>query len=256
MIRIGLVDDDKEHQKLIRQFICRYEKEEQTKICVKEYTDGLQFLEEYEGNLDVVFLDIEMPHMDGMTAARKLREKDTGIKIIFVTNMAQYAIHGYEVDAVDFIVKPISYYVFVDKLKKALRYLNLNKEKMVVVHGNGEMMRIGSSQILYVEKDKNYLVFHSWKKIRYGLMRYSFLSADSGRKSSKKILCDILEVIFHDRNAHDILYKIFLTASDHGKYLYIWIKTEKIFFLENFTWDSFILWSGTDNFLPVSRDSE
>ena len=64
MIRIGLVDDDKEHQKLIRQFICRYEKEEQTKICVKEYTDGLQFLEEYEGNLDVVFLDIEMPHMD------------------------------------------------------------------------------------------------------------------------------------------------------------------------------------------------
>ena len=65
MIRIGLVDDDKEHQKLIRQFICRYEKEEQTKICVKEYTDGLQFLEEYEGNLDVVFLDIEMPHMDG-----------------------------------------------------------------------------------------------------------------------------------------------------------------------------------------------
>lgn len=87
-------------------------------------------------------------------------------------------------------------------------------------------------------------------------MRYSFLSADSGRKSSKKILCDILEVIFHDRNAHDILYKIFLIASDHGKYLYIWIKTEKIFFLENFTWDSFILWSGTDNFLPVSRDSE
>ena len=133
------------------------------KICVKEYTDGLQFLEEYEGNLDVVFLDIEMPHMDGMTVARKLREKDTGIKIIFVTNMAQYAIHGYEVDAVDFIVKPISYYVFVDKLKKALRYLNLNKEKMVVVHGNGEMMRIGSSQILYVEKDKNYLVFHTTK---------------------------------------------------------------------------------------------
>ena len=80
--------------------------------------------------------------------------------------MAQYAIHGYEVDAVDFIVKPISYYVFVDKLKKALRYLNLNKEKMVVVHGNGEMMRIGSSQILYVEKDKNYLVFHTtkWKR--------------------------------------------------------------------------------------------
>ena len=104
MIRIGLVDDDKEHQKLIRQFICRYEKEEQTKICVKEYSDGLQFLEEYEGNLDVVFLDIEMPHMDGMTAARKLREKDTGVKIIFVTNMAQYAVFANANGASSFLV--------------------------------------------------------------------------------------------------------------------------------------------------------
>ena len=54
--------------------------------------------------------------MDGMTAARKLRKLDSGIAIVFVTNMAQYAIHGYEVDAIDFIVKPISYYVFKDKL--------------------------------------------------------------------------------------------------------------------------------------------
>ena len=69
--------------------------------------------------------------MDGMTAARKLRKLDSGIAIVFVTNMAQYAIHGYEVDAIDFIVKPISYYVFKDKLEKAMRSLELNKDKTI-----------------------------------------------------------------------------------------------------------------------------
>ena len=61
-----------------------------------------------------------------MTAARKIREKDSKLGIIFVTNMAQYAINGYEVNAVDFIVKPISYYVFSDKLEKAIRFAKLN----------------------------------------------------------------------------------------------------------------------------------
>ena len=161
-MNIFICDDNEADIAQIRSYTKIYFAMEPYDPLVKGFTSGDDLLND-PLIPDIVFLDIEMPHMDGMTAARKLREKDTGIKIIFVTNMAQYAIHGYEVDAVDFIVKPISYYVFVDKLKKALRYLNLNKEKMVVVHGNGEMMRIGSSQILYVEKDKNYLVFHTTK---------------------------------------------------------------------------------------------
>ena len=94
--------------------------------------------------------------MDGMTAARKLRKLDSGIAIVFVTNMAQYAIHGYEVDAIDFIVKPISYYVFKDKLEKSMRSLELNKDKTIIVHDNDSVMKIKVSQILYIEKNKNY----------------------------------------------------------------------------------------------------
>lgn len=75
--------------------------------------------------------------------------------------MAQYAIHGYEVDAIDFIVKPISYYVFKDKLEKTMRSLELNKDKTIIVHDNDSVMKIKVSQILYIEKNKNYLVFHT-----------------------------------------------------------------------------------------------
>ena len=161
MIRIGLIDDDLDHLRLMKSFLTQYEKEEKVNFSMKEFNDGLNFVEDYDGNLDVIFLDIEMPHMDGMTAAKKIREKDQALGIVFVTNMAQYAIHGYEVNAIDFIVKPVSYYVFTDKLNKAIRFSRLNMEKDFVIHTEDSIIQLTSSQIIYVEKDKNYLVFHT-----------------------------------------------------------------------------------------------
>lgn len=161
MIRIGLIDDDLDHLRLMKSFLTQYEKEEKVYFSIKEFNDGLNFVEDYDGNLDVIFLDIEMPHMDGMTAAKKIREKDQALGIVFVTNMAQYAIHGYEVNAIDFIVKPVSYYVFTDKLNKAIRFSRLNMEKDFVIQTEDSIIKLTSSQIIYVEKDKNYLVFHT-----------------------------------------------------------------------------------------------
>lgn len=161
MIRIGLIDDDLDHLRLMKSFLTQYEKEEKVNFSIKEFNDGLNFVEDYDGNLDVIFLDIEMPHMDGMTAAKKIREKDQALGIVFVTNMAQYAIHGYEVNAIDFIVKPVSYYVFTDKLNKAIRFSRLNMEKDFVIQTEDSIIKLTSSHIIYVEKDKNYLVFHT-----------------------------------------------------------------------------------------------
>ena len=65
-------------------------------------------------------MDIEMPDLDGLAASQKLREIDRSVILIFITNLAQFAVRGYEVDALDFVVKPVTYYVLALKLKRAI----------------------------------------------------------------------------------------------------------------------------------------
>lgn len=73
---------------------------------------------------DIVLMDIAMPHMNGLEAARRLRGIDSSVCLIFITTLAQYAIRGYEVDALDFLVKPVQYELFRLKLEKALYYIS------------------------------------------------------------------------------------------------------------------------------------
>lgn len=95
--------------------------------------NGLNFIEDYPG-CDIVFMDIEMPQMNGIEAAKKLRAFDTQCSLIFVTNMARYAVAGYEVDAMDFLVKPVGYFNFSMKLKKAVQIQKEKKNTYVLLH--------------------------------------------------------------------------------------------------------------------------
>lgn len=160
-IKIGLIDDDQEHLELMRSYLIRFGVEEDIRFSVEEYTNGLNFVEEYKGDLDIIFLDIEMPHMDGLEAAHRIRLIDASVGIVFVTNMAQYAIKGYEVDAIDFVVKPVEYYVFAEKLKKAIRYTRKNAERELVVVTEDTVVKLRLSKIRYIEKSKNYLIYHT-----------------------------------------------------------------------------------------------
>lgn len=161
MVRVGLVDDDREHTELLRAYLARYGQETDVQFQVEAFWDGLSFVEDYDGSLDIVFLDIEMPHMDGMTAARLIRERDASLAIVFITNMAQYAVHGYEVDAVDFMVKPVGYFNFARKLERAMRFLRKRTQRTILLTDEDGVVRLSASDVWYVEKDRDHLVYHT-----------------------------------------------------------------------------------------------
>ena len=121
MAKIAVVEDNDAMRAQLCGFIAQYAQESGHQLDVTAFSDGAQLVEPYRPGFDIIFLDIEMPKLGGMPTAERIRRQDPDVVLVFVTNMAQYAIRGYEVDALDFVLKPVSYYQFSTKLERALQ---------------------------------------------------------------------------------------------------------------------------------------
>lgn len=160
-VKVAVVDDSREDAKQIKGFLERFQTEHDIRIDITVFFASFDFLEKYRGTYDVIFLDIEMPGSNGMEVAREIRTKDEAVGIIFVTSMAQYAIEGYEVNAIDFMVKPVKYFNFSVKLEKAFRFYQSRKQVDLLISNKNGIRRIHASDILYIEKNRDNLLFHT-----------------------------------------------------------------------------------------------
>lgn len=104
MMRVAIVEDEAESAAVLQAHFARYGKERGCTFAADVYADAESFITGYRPDYDLVLFDIEMPGMNGMKGAQKLREVDPYVPIVFVTNMARYAVKGYSVGAIDFIV--------------------------------------------------------------------------------------------------------------------------------------------------------
>ncbi len=162
MVSIAIVDDDRQDAQALKEVIARYFAENKAgEYSVSEYGDGEELLEHYSPALDLIFLDIDMNRINGMSAAKKLRAMGSRTAIVFVTRMAHYAIRGYDVEALDFIVKPVDYYSFALKFKKALRYVENNRDNGISLRQEDTVVWLNESEILYVEVLNHFLIYHT-----------------------------------------------------------------------------------------------
>ncbi len=165
MIKIAVAEDDLQYAKQLKQYIAQFEKEYSRKLEVTFYPDGADLIKDYESQYDILLLDIEMPKLDGMATARAIREVDSDVMILFITNMAQYAIHGYEVDAMDYILKPISYFPFSQRLERALGKLSKREKHHLVINVKGGSKKIDIKDICYIESQKHNLTIHTAEEV-------------------------------------------------------------------------------------------
>ena len=139
-------------------FIEMYAQQNGIKTETTVFCDGPDLLNSYDDNFDVLLLEIELPTLDGMTVAEQVREKDPLVPIIFTTNLAQYAIKGYDVDALGFLVKPVDYAPFANFFARAIAKCRRN-ENVVVLGGPNSFRKVHVNDIIYIAKDKNYIVY-------------------------------------------------------------------------------------------------
>ncbi|MBR3368056.1 MAG: response regulator transcription factor [Lachnospiraceae bacterium] len=161
MITLAIVEDEEIYTRQLREYLERYGSEKGVSFRIDSYADGEELTEEYAGGYDLLLMDIQMPFMDGMTAAEKIREQDRNVQIIFITNRTDYAIRGYEVDALDYIVKPVTYFAFSTKMDRALARIRQHIGKTVVLTLRTGMRRLRTSEIWYVETEGHMLVYHT-----------------------------------------------------------------------------------------------
>ena len=160
-MRIALVDDDRNDRSQLRTFISDFLNEENERCEIVEFENALTFLSDYAFTFDLVVMDIDMPGLSGIEAARQLREKDPHVTLMFVTNMPQYALEGYAVEAVDYLLKPLSYPDFRLKMQKAKRYIARNADLPLALSTSEGIFRCNVSDILYVESRLHYLYYHT-----------------------------------------------------------------------------------------------
>lgn len=156
---ISIVEDDNNDGALLKRYIEEFAEKNGLDVCITVYGDAIKFLEGYK-QCDVVFMDIQLPYYDGMKAAQKLREKDEKVVIVFVTTMAQFAVKGYSVNALDFVVKPINYGVVASKMKRILRAVGDIGVRTVAFSHGGEINRVAVSKIKYLEVSGHILTAH------------------------------------------------------------------------------------------------
>lgn len=173
MIRIAFVEDDSAAAQNTRRYLNRYAAEKSVSLQADHYSKAEQLIDGYSPRYDLILLDIRLEGgVTGMEAAEQIRVLDDLVQIIFITSLARYAVKSYEVGALDFLVKPVTYYQFAMKLDKAVRVIQRGEDVSLTVPTVHGVKVLPSREITFLEVSDHELIYHteaSEYRARYSL---------------------------------------------------------------------------------------
>lgn len=159
MLDIAIVEDRTDAIRNLTNHIERLQNEKGLVCRYTHFENGLFFIENYKPVYDVVFMDIDMPLMNGMEAAMRLRKLDPYVPLVFITDLKQYALKGYEVEAMDFLVKPVSYTSFATMMERVCRR-SIKKEEQITLSTAQGAFNINVNDVYYIETQSHYVTYH------------------------------------------------------------------------------------------------
>lgn len=167
MIHIGIVDDDRASREHLAEELAVYASNHTIEYELQEYESALDYLNQEHPSYDMLFFDIDMPGMSGMELAERIRQTDHEVVIIFCTNLQQFALNGYSVGALGFMVKPVQPYTLNLNMDRAMSAVRMNKSRhneeadTKFVFKDGTISRlVSASDIDYVEVRQHYIYYN------------------------------------------------------------------------------------------------
>ncbi|WEV46820.1 LytTR family DNA-binding domain-containing protein [Bifidobacterium sp. ESL0690] len=160
-IRIGVVEDEPAACQKVLDYLNRYQSENGENFTVSVFDDGAKIVENYRPIYDILLLDIEMKEMDGMEAARRIRKIDSSVVIVFITNASQYAINGYEVQALSYLLKPVPYFAFCQEIKRCIEAVRRQSDDSMLFEVGSQRTRVELKSIVYIESIRHTIIIHT-----------------------------------------------------------------------------------------------
>lgn len=152
-MRLAIVEDDDKVRQQLQTYVLQYFQGRENDVEIRLFADGDEILEDYAADYDLIFLDIQMKRLDGLATAERIRERDEDVYLVFITNLANYAIRGYAVHALDFILKPVNFLMLRQVLMSVERLLDQKPKRYITLPTDTGLTRLDVSQITYVETD-------------------------------------------------------------------------------------------------------
>ena len=160
-MNIAIVEDNPIHSQRLSEYLNRFQTDHQISFEIHTFSSGMQLLENYSAIWDILFIDIELPYINGMSLSQEIRKIDSNVIIVFVTNLTQYAIKGYSVQAFDYIIKPIKYASLSITMSKILAVLERQNTSTILLKLKNGMHVLPVSSIYYVEVQLHNLIFYT-----------------------------------------------------------------------------------------------